>query len=744
MLASVIAGLAAYVPLPAAMAAPEISLSSSEGSVEEVIDITGSGFALLSSIEITFGGVPVGGDNAPLGSFSTDFEVPESEPGDYVVTATDSAGNSASAGFTIIDDQVGNAPPVAQDVQLSTGEGEAIEIALPATDPDGDPLTFAIEKEPGHGTLENFDAGEGTVTYVPEEGYSGNDDFEFSASDGSDDSKAKVSIEIAPVNDPPTAEAQSVSVGEGEEVEITLEGSDPEGADLEFSITGEPEHGILEDFDSTAGTVTYVPEDDYSGNDSFEFVVDDGDDTSEPAQVGITVTAINQRPVAGDVEAETDEDESVTVYLSANDPDSDEVTFAIESGAAHGSVSRLEQTGPTSATVLYRPQDNYHGTDSFTFVADDGVLESEAATVTIDVDSVNDAPEAENQSVILQSGEQVEITLAGSDVDGDDLAFVIVEGPERGTLGPVSSEDDESATVTYTPDQGAQGQDVFTFRASDGDAQSDVATVSITIPAPAVVPEEEPEAPVQQPDNAAPGDGSGSTPANTADGTSADNGVPVPDAAPDDVVQGAALQSLSTGTVVSGESFVNSPAAWLVPGALLGVASAVAFLGYREKSMKKGLQLIWYKMLDLLAKAGLVSRELASKDAGRPTGWLSFSISMNKIYGILNDEKGRAARKQIFDVAYGGAHADQKEYESSKAVAKKQFDHIGSILRAKPELQEPFFDSFGEITVKVWWAIKEEVALDGRKGMQWESLEWLGAETEKYWARQSSKDSQAS
>lgn len=706
-----------------------------------MIDIEGSDFAILSSVEITFGDVPVGGDNAPLGSFSTSFEVPESEPGEYVVTATDGAGNSASADFTIV-----NGPPVAQDAELSAEEDEVIDIALSATDPDGDPLTFALENEPQHGTLSNFDANEGTVRYTPEGNYSGSDDFEFSVSDGSDDSKAKVSIEIAPVNDPPTAEVQSVSVDEGGEVEITLGGSDPEGEDLEFSITQEPEHGTLS---GTGAELVYEPAAGYSGDDAFEFVASDGDASSEPALVGITVTAINEPPVAADVEAETDEDESVTVYLSANDPDSDDVTFAIESGAAHGSVSQLEQTGPMSATVLYRPQANYHGSDSFTFVVDDGDLESEVATATIDIDSVNDAPEVENQRVTLQYGERVEIMLAGSDVDGDELRFVIVEGPERGTLGSISSEDDESATVTYTPDPDEQGQDVFTFRASDGDAQSDIATVSITIPAPAVAPEEEPETPVQQePDSStAPGGGSSSAPETPAEGddeSSTDNGVPVPDATPDDVAQGAALQSLSTGTVVQGESFVNNPAAWLIPGALLGVASAVAFLGYREKSMKKGLQVAWYRMLDLLAKAGLISQEAAAKGPGRPAGWLPFSFSMNRIYGILNDEKSRAARKQIFDVEYGGAHVDQKEYENSKAVAKKQFDQIGSILRAKPELQEPFFDSFGEITVKVWWAIKEEVGLDGRKGMQWESLEWLGAETEKYWARQSSKDPQAS
>jgi hypothetical protein len=737
------------MPPPAAMAAPEISLSPSEGGAGETVDIEGSGFALVSSVEITFGGVPVEDVVTVLGAFETSFEVPQSQPGEYEVVATDSAGNSASAEFTILND-----PPVAHDAELSIDEGQSVEIALSATDANGDTLTFAIEKEPSHGALQDFDSEAGTVTYVPEAGYAGDDDFEFSASDGMDDSNtAKVSITVVHVNGPPTAEPQSVSVDEGHSIEITLAGSDPEGDELTFSISTAPAHGSLEDLDSESGTVTYVPDAGYSGTDSFEFVVSDGESDSEPATVGITIVAPNSPPVAADVEAETDEDESVTVYLSANDPDSDEVTFSIESGAAHGSVARLEQTGPMSATVVYRPQDNYHGTDSFTFVADDGELESEVATVEVTINPVNDAPEAENQSATVEAGESVEITLRGSDVDGDELEFLIVEGPERGTLGPVSSVDDGSAVVTYTPGEGEHGQDVFTFRASDGEAQSEIATVSIIInaPAPAPAPEEPGEAPVQQaPDDAASGDLPGGASGDQGDGAPEDgasqagNEVPVPDVTPDDVAQGAALQSLSTGTVVQGENFASSPAAWLIPGALLGVASAVALMGYRKKSLKKGMLAVWDRLLGLAAQLGLVRREaVAQSGTDRPPGRLSFLFNMNKIRGILDDEKGKAAREQILGVAYGGARASPQEYESSKSVAKKQFEQIGSILRAKPALQGPYFESFGEMTVKVWWAIKEEVSLDGRKGMQWESLEWLGSETEKYWARQSSKDSQA-
>jgi hypothetical protein len=208
--------------------------------------------------------------------------------------------------------------------------------------------------------------------------------------------------------------------------------------------------------------------------------------------------------------------------------------------------------------------------------------------------------------------------------------------------------------------------------------------------------------------------------------------VPLPQTRPDDVAQGAALKSLSTAGVQSTPA--SSPAVWLIPVALVGIASVVALLGYREKSLARGALYIPSKLFGLLARVGLVQ---PGQHLGRSADQPAFSGQMNRIYKILNDEGCRAARKHIFDVQYSGLDADPRQYEASKSLAKKQFEQIGAILQSRPELQEPFFDSFGEITLKVWWAIKEDVGLDGRKGMRRESLEWLGSETEKYWARQS-------
>jgi hypothetical protein len=117
-------------------------------------------------------------------------------------------------------------------------------------------------------------------------------------------------------------------------------------------------------------------------------------------------------------------------------------------------------------------------------------------------------------------------------------------------------------------------------------------------------------------------------------------------------------------------------------------------------------------------------------------------VSMNKIYRILEDEKGKIAREKILDAEYDKVNVGQIEYENSKSVVKNQMEQIGSMIRANPLLMEPFLESFGELAIKVWWAIKQEVLLDRRRGREREALEWLGAEVEKYWRGKTS--SQAS
>ena len=122
------------------------------------------------------------------------------------------------------------------------------------------------------------------------------------------------------------------------------------------------------------------------------------------------------------------------------------------------------------ANLTYTPKANYYGSDSFTFKANDGVADSNTATVSIKVDSVNDKPVVSGQSLSVNEDETVTITLQGSDEDKDDLTFTVLSQPKNGALSGTG------ANLTYTPKANYYGSDSFTFKANDGVADSNTAT----------------------------------------------------------------------------------------------------------------------------------------------------------------------------------------------------------------------------------------------------------------------------
>ena len=197
--------------------------------------------------------------------------------------------------------------------------------------------------------------------------------------------------------------------------------------------------------------------------------------TGPTAPVTVTAGQVNHAPVANDGTATTPQDTAKSVSLEASDADGDALTYAIVAGPAHGTLSG------SGASRTYTPNAGYSGPDSFTFKANDGQADSNVATVSITVTPVtvvNHPPVAQNGSVTTQQNTPVGVTLHATDADGDSLSYAIVTGPAHGTLSG------SGASRVYTPNAGYSGPDSFTFRANDGDANSNLATVSITVKAP--------------------------------------------------------------------------------------------------------------------------------------------------------------------------------------------------------------------------------------------------------------------
>lgn len=184
------------------------------------------------------------------------------------------------------------------------------------------------------------------------------------------------SIGVTTTNQAPIANAQSVSVNENNSVNITLTGSDPENSPLTFSVVSSPIHGVLT---GTVPNLTYTPNTNFNGSDSFNFRVNDGSLNSAIVTVSITVNGVNQAPTANAQSVTTTKNVAKAITLTGSDPEAASLTFTVLTNPAHGTLSG------TVPNLSYLPATDFTGSDSFTFKVNDGTLDSTTATVSIAV-----------------------------------------------------------------------------------------------------------------------------------------------------------------------------------------------------------------------------------------------------------------------------------------------------------------------------------------------------------------------
>lgn len=229
----------------------------------------------------------------------------------FTFKANDGQADSGVATVSITVAPVNDAP-VAFGQTIGMTEGTVLNATLSATDVDGDRLQYAIAVNASKGVATVVDSATGSFTYKPNPYVSGSDSFTFNASDGKAASQpATVSLTIAAANYPPTAVSQAVSTAEDTSVSVILSGSDVNGDALTYRIVGLPGHGTLS---GTSPNLIYKPQANYNGPDSVVFVANDGKADSNSAAVSITVTPVNDSPVA---EAGPDQivDETAVVTL---------------------------------------------------------------------------------------------------------------------------------------------------------------------------------------------------------------------------------------------------------------------------------------------------------------------------------------------------------------------------------------------------------------------------------------------
>ena len=372
-----------------------------------------------------------------------------------VINATESGTQRATV--TITDNDI----PTALDVSETTSEDTPVDITLVGSGAGS--LTYSIDATPANGTVTLSGA---TATYTPDLDYNGSDSFTYKVStEVTDSNVATASITVTPVNDAPVTSTLEETTNEDTPVDIDIVATDVENDVLTYVITTRPTNGGLA---MTGSVVTYTPNLNYNGSDSFKYRVNDGTLNSN-ATVPITVNPINDPPVSSDKTETTNEDVSLPIDITATDVEGDgSINYTIVSNPTNGSVSIAGNI------ATYTPKDNYNGTDSFTYKANDGTDDGNTATVSITITAVDDVSVAQPQSITTKEDTPKSFNLLATVPDGDVLTYGIASAPANGTVTL------SGATATYTPDLDYNGSDSFQFSVNDGTTTT-IATVSITV-----------------------------------------------------------------------------------------------------------------------------------------------------------------------------------------------------------------------------------------------------------------------
>ncbi len=402
----------------------------------------------------------------------------------FTYRLTDAVGGSAVGTVRITVRPVNDAP-VANDDTSTADEDTIVAGSLVAndTDVDGDSLTGVLVAGPAHGTVVLGAAG--AFTYTPAANFNGDDSFTYQASDGLLTSNtATVRIHLNPVNDAPVAVADTGSLDEDTTLTVAPPGvltndSDVDGDPLRAVLGDAPTHGTVTLLMS--GGYTYTPAANYNGADAFTYHASDGTLDSGTVSVALTIAPVNDAPVAANDTYNAIEDTALVVAapgVLANDTDVDSgtPTAVVLQTTAHGTLTLLPD-----GSFSYVPAANFNGDDSFTYTAHDAVSASAAATVTIHVAAVNDAPDAAADEYAVEEDSTLAVAAPGvlandRDVDSPSFTATLVNGPAHGDLLFV-----EDGSFTYTPGPDFFGTDLFTYTASDGLLASGETTVTISV-----------------------------------------------------------------------------------------------------------------------------------------------------------------------------------------------------------------------------------------------------------------------
>ncbi|WP_144439559.1 Ig-like domain-containing protein, partial [Vibrio coralliirubri] len=302
---------------------------------------------------------------------------------------------------------------------------------------------------------------DGTVTYTPNEDYHGSDSFTYTCTLYTSPSPraprgARIPSSACTKNDVITTDEDTAG-------SINVLDNDTFGENASVTGVTQGTNGTVT-FNAD-GTVTYTPNEDYHGSDSFTYTVTTAAGNVETATVNVTVGSVDD---ANNDVITTDEDTAGSINVLDNDTFGENASVTGVTQGTNGTV-----TFNADGTVTYTPNEDYHGSDSFTYTVTTAAGNVETATVNVTVGSVDDA----NNDVITTDEDTAgSINVLDNDTFGENAS---VTGVTQGTNGTVTFNAD--GTVTYTPNEDYHGSDSFTYTVTTAAGNVETATVNVTV-----------------------------------------------------------------------------------------------------------------------------------------------------------------------------------------------------------------------------------------------------------------------
>ena len=263
------------------------------------------------------------------------------------------------------------------------------------------------------------------------------------------------------VQDGPTIRPIIKQTKHGKELKISLTAVDQNNMlnqprKFIFTLVDQPKYGTAY---IDGNTLIFTPEENFTGDVSFRYyaqVIRNGKPSINSKFEKITITVVNNPPRARSGSQSVKENGRKVFNLSASDADGDELTYRIITQPTKGSLS-INRAG----RATYIPFDQNEGSDSFSFTVNDGLVDSNIATISIDIDPIRTPPTADGFTVSTLHDQNKSFFLRGFDADGDNISYKLAKSPSNGKIAI------ENNKVTYRPNDGFYGQDEIFYYVED-------------------------------------------------------------------------------------------------------------------------------------------------------------------------------------------------------------------------------------------------------------------------------------